>query len=492
MELKTFLTGLAIAGEVVAAILYGFIMALSSDISYDGEISSAIAEELKENFYSAPITSLTQTKNFNIQDNKIRNLKEELGLELGLSYVNFGSWQGTNKGCGKIKEDNTVEVKVLEESKKCAEDEQFLDSIDGSFIRNYSGIMLNKKTLRKNYYQLLEEGSIVSQKEQCPHNKKNCGFIDTLKNKLCIDETDECPINYIEMGTEKPEGVNITNTINGIGKNMYISTNPYPNKENDNYLIANFKIAGSKICSLPNLYWTDGKIYPLDKILKMYSTNCILKDYSVTYQEDNVRYQKLDEMEIYDLYEGNNIINDITKSNLVNYGYDVEKYFKKGKLLSLYYRPFFGFNKACLEERTEKFNIDQLLDLEKKHTQAANMETWGTWAMSLSTFGELMAIFNAFDLKNNEFKPSFYISHIVGVVSTIYNLIRTWIANDYDDAYQDEFTCSDYITNQNYNLMTQKINQSGKHIRICIYLTFSYVVAYLIIFVSQLLKKLNE
>ena len=106
-----------------------------------------------------------------------------------------------------------------------------------------------------------------------------------------------------------------------------------------------------------------------------------------------------------------------------------------------------------------------------------------------------MAVFNAFDLKNNDFKPSYFISHIVGEVTTIYtiyNLIRTWMANDYDDAYQDEFKCSDYITNQNYNLMTQKINQSGNHIRICIYLTFTYVVVYIIIFVSQLLKKLNE
>ena len=120
---KTILLVVAIVGEVVAVVLYGFIIALSSDISYDREISSAIEEELKENFYSTPITFLTQTKNLNIQENTIRNLKEELGLELGLSYVNFGSWQSTNKGCGKIKEDNTVEVKVLEESKKCAEDE---------------------------------------------------------------------------------------------------------------------------------------------------------------------------------------------------------------------------------------------------------------------------------------------------------------------------------------------------------------------------------
>ena len=72
MELKTVLLVVAIVGEVVAAILYGFIMALSSDISYDGEISSAVAEEIKENIYSDPMTSLTQTSNLNIHYNKIR------------------------------------------------------------------------------------------------------------------------------------------------------------------------------------------------------------------------------------------------------------------------------------------------------------------------------------------------------------------------------------------------------------------------------------
>ena len=38
MEQKTFLTGLAIFDEVIATVLYGFIKALSSDISYNGEI----------------------------------------------------------------------------------------------------------------------------------------------------------------------------------------------------------------------------------------------------------------------------------------------------------------------------------------------------------------------------------------------------------------------------------------------------------------------
>ena len=74
-------------------------------------------------------------------------LKDELDLELGSSYVSFGSWQDTNKGCGKIKEDNTVEVKVLEESKKCAEDEQFLDEIEGLLITYVKQKNFKKKLL---------------------------------------------------------------------------------------------------------------------------------------------------------------------------------------------------------------------------------------------------------------------------------------------------------------------------------------------------------
>ena len=56
-------------------------------------------------------------------------------------------------------------------------------------------------------------------------------FVDALNNKLCIYEKEKCPINYIEMGTEKPEGVNITNTINGIVKNMYIQLIPIQKKK---------------------------------------------------------------------------------------------------------------------------------------------------------------------------------------------------------------------------------------------------------------------
>ena len=160
MKQETLLTGLAIFGEVVATFLYGFIMALSSDISYHGEIQSAIAEKLKEKFYSAPITSLTQMKSPNEYNQKF---ERRIRSRIRLSYVNFGSWQGTNKACRKIKKDNTVEVKVLKETKKYTKDEQFLDGIDRHFIRIYSGIILNKKTLRKNYYQLFGDDSIVSQ-----------------------------------------------------------------------------------------------------------------------------------------------------------------------------------------------------------------------------------------------------------------------------------------------------------------------------------------
>ena len=41
--------------------------------------------------------------------------------------------------------------------------------------------------------------SAVTADENCPPGKHMCGILDNLGNKLCYDNTDECPINYITL-----------------------------------------------------------------------------------------------------------------------------------------------------------------------------------------------------------------------------------------------------------------------------------------------------
>ena len=53
------------------------------------------------------------------------------------------------------------------------------------------------KTNNKSYIELLNH--TVNKNEECKRGFKNCGFIDTLNHKFCINEKKNCPINNIEI-----------------------------------------------------------------------------------------------------------------------------------------------------------------------------------------------------------------------------------------------------------------------------------------------------
>lgn len=462
-----------IIGSFLQVVLIAFsvlIWIFSSKIYYDGEISSVIAKDLKDNFYSVPISDFRQENLDYIEEEDeypLRNLKESLGI----NYVNFGIWQGTVKGCGKKSDDGSYTVKALDSDKSCTDDEVFLESIEPVDLGIYSGMKVSKRTIGKTYFQLLnEEGSIISENQNCADDKKSCGYIDTLKNKLCINKNKNCPINYIKIDYDEPKDVNITKTIYGKNKNMYLSNNPYSEEDDRTpYIIGNFKIADKQICSIPNLYWSNYELYNLDANIHKYATQCSLEGYKQNNAFDNeLRYHRLDEISIYDLYKENGIIDLINRTELINYGFDFNKYFRNDKKLYLYVRTFYGFNKTCLKDREIEFNVNQLDELETKHSISEKMKNWGFWAKGLMVASEISSLIAFPDLFTNSghFNPQFFIGYILSIIGNIGNLWQTTHSNSYDDAYQDPFLCSDSVTNEIYNIMAYKINESGKNIRI--------------------------
>ena len=463
-----------------------FVWILSDKIYYDSEVSSAIAKEFKENFYSEPITEFHQENYFDKEENKIRNLKETFGL----SYVEFGIWKGIVKGCGKTNKDNNqTSIRIYDDKNPC-KDEVSLTEIDEVKIRNYSGIILSKSTLLKSYYQLLfDDNSIIFENEECPKDRKSCGYIDTFKNKLCIDLTENSPINYIYINDTPPENVSITKTIHGKNnKKMYISNEPYTNGSKIPTIIGNFKIADSKICTIPNLYYSSYALYPLDANYKQYSNNCLLKNYAQENNFDNpYRYHQLDEIAMYDLYKDNKIIESIENSILVNYGYNISKYFGEDKKLYLCCGIFWGFNKTCLKNRKKEFNIEQLDELDQQYTIANRMKEWASWARGLHTLGEIFTLFTLFEIFDDEPKLKsiiqFGVKYLVAFISYLSNLINTCDAIEYDDTFEENFTCSDNITNALYNIMTKKINDSGKSIENTNYLIIITFVLYIFLFI---------
>ena len=469
--------------QIIHAGLLITIMLFSSKIYDGGDVSSAIASELIANFESVPITDFAQMDSIYNDIDSLRNLKESLGL----NPVNFGSWRGTLKGCGKINKDESTSVRLLERDKQCNSDEEVLNEIPSKYLRSYYGIKLSMSTIGNSYYQLLnQEGSIVSENEDCQNGKKSCGYIDTLKNKLCININDICPLNYIKVDINKPTDVYITKTFLGNGRNIYISNNPYSDEKKNPHIIAAFKIANEKICSIPSLYWSEYPLYPLDASIKSYSDNCILKDQKQNYAYENGdRFHKIDVIKMYDLFNENGIIDTIKNSKLTKYGFDFDKEYGE-KEIYLYVRRFYGFNKKCLDERTKKFNIDQLEDLEKNHTTSDRMKTWSTVVKVLLGISGFATIINLFDFQDEPFKVDVFIKNIAALLLSIANLAYTCIANKFDDPFQDEFKCSDHITNEIYNIMIKNIKNSGFYIKLTNYFIIGYLVVIVILFIIHL------
>ena len=52
----------------------------------------------------------------------------------------------------------------------------------------------------KTYKELLYDGQIIKQNENCKENYKSCGIIDTLNQILCVKNEENCPLKDIHFG----------------------------------------------------------------------------------------------------------------------------------------------------------------------------------------------------------------------------------------------------------------------------------------------------
>ena len=180
----------------------------------------------------------------------------------------------------------------------------------------------------------------VTSNEKCPSNKKQCGILDTMNNKMCIDKKKECPINLI-IRTYTPEPpseypYNFRNITFSDGTYFF-----FTNEAIDKPIIANLKISDEDVCINPNEYSSHYIPYPLD-YYAYYGCNTIIN--STQY---NLNYKYLDSMNKFSLYEDNrNMLSSIET--------DDYKEQLKIQTISLYYSSFIGYNKQCIQN----FNID--------------------------------------------------------------------------------------------------------------------------------------
>lgn len=466
----------------IIVILSALIIYFATRIEADGTIIDVISEDLINDLEFSFINDISN-----------KSLSKEISYNESNSVdFIFDRWKGTVEGCGKI-ENNITNVYRLEKGKKCQSGEEYLENIPHIEINNYKGFILSASTPGyTNYHRLLYDGSIIKENEKCPEGKKSCGYIDTLRNLLCIDEKSECPINYIKIDKIPPKNITHLKCINGSQINIYYSNNPYENRAGTPFIQSSFKIGEDKLCTIPNLYYTNINLFKLDAFIKDYAYQCTLKDYSQEVTQLFNYYVPLDTIDNYQLYYDNKIIERINNSNLVKYGFDINKY--KNNKLYLYVRTHYGYDKECLEKR--RINYDIKVQLNKMNGIGTKMKTWAR-DMYVSNgvnifvpLTEFVAIRKFFSDNEALSLPESIIKVLSNLASNLASTILSFRANVFDDPGEEKMNCSDQYVNDNFNVMTQKIRNSGYWIIVCTYISLASCILNFIQLIYKIIYEL--
>ena len=425
---------------------------LTYNIKLNSEVATIISEEFMENFNTGYYLNF-----FNCISNE--------------NIVSFDKWKGTIRGCASEK-NNAKRVRVPKEEDDYCDPltEVTLDRIPPQPINKFKGLIVCGKT-KGNYHDLLFSDSVVGKDEECPEGLKNCGYIDTVLNKLCFKKDKECPVNYIKIKDIDAEPPDCITNLQNIASNQirfFFSNNPYANSGEIPYVQYKFKISESNVCALDSLYHSNIDLFILDALKNNYSNNCILKEYSQKVILDDNRYHKLNEINQYDLYYENEIIDKIIKHNLIDYGFNTELY--KENQVNLYVTSHYGFNKTCLKERKTAFNrivLEDIISITRKMK---------SWSNTEKIFCYICGILSIFDYIHSHW---IILENVLKNTLTIGEVVLVINALSYDDPYEEKMECSDPVSNSNYNIMIEKIRSNGQFI-------FSCFICIIIIIFSRL------
>ena len=283
-----WIDGVLLLGYLIMNGIYGYFFTFSYDLE-NNQIINVIEDSLNGKLIYSFRNSTECKSN-----------EEELIIDRFEGTPEFCSCYGTYMGIGKCGENQINNCKTINS----------LPSNDFTMI-NSQHICVIKSD--KSYKDLLKSNEIISEDKECPSNYKSCGIIDTLKRKLCVKDTDNCPL-----------------TISNIGNN----------NGNSSQILFLFRLRPDYPCINPNeKNWNyHGDLSPLSKLCT----------------ESDIRYERIDKFNtnLYDLYKENNILSTLPSYN--------ENELRKESIY-LYARNFLGIN----EEKASQFSKENILSKSK-------------------------------------------------------------------------------------------------------------------------------
>lgn len=171
------------------------------------------------------------------------------------------------------------------------------------------------KRMKRNYLSL----NISNDTLQCEENYKKCGILDQYENILCVNKTEECPINFFQILNRKnydeftkekdiyEQNNNIYKIIN-FGENYIMTSNTMIN----NSIPIQFQIGEIKSI---NLKPTHTHTHMLDKYYYE-GNNLELTNFNVEQiiLDENLNlYKQVDAMNYYDFLKDNNLLRNLSK-----------------------------------------------------------------------------------------------------------------------------------------------------------------------------------
>ena len=303
-----------------------------------------------------------------------------------------------------------------------------------SHLYMWRGSNLCHREFGKEYFQL----KTVRSGDKCPISYKTCGKIDTLENKLCVKEFEDCPINHFarmetglvkfDVSNKNTDGFILTEFHVTDGQNVCINNEENLFSEHDHILFSEDGKKGRTGCK-------SYVVNPANKVQVHYDP----------------RFKLVDSIAKKLYYKQNGIIIENVLPNFLEY--------TKDHSIQLFTAPYIGWDKNCVyigetSITEEIINLSgHLNDIEKNHKIILLL------SFLILSYIFAMIFYWKYEQSGNVqnwFVQEYKFIFTLFLVLNIYNLylIRTNINSIYLNKSNTSFfdslfnkNCSDYLTN---------------------------------------------
>ena len=282
------------------------------------------------------------------------------------------------------------DITLTKQNEDCPSDYEVLN-IEHQYYANFTDFFGHSKFCikRNNDEEKTFSKILEMNKKSCESGQKPCGILnEKSKALLCINENDNCPLNFIDfIDTKYPKSSYFQ-----IGdKNIYFT--PQYNENNEDYLIIDIDLIYKfRIC--------------LERYHKLETPECEFYDNDICYIEDNICSKKQDTPVLdkdYKLFPNilskNNIINDdnLMHNYCVNAG---------NKRFNIFSKRYVNFAKKELDNFLEEFPdskqnnpLSDVLDLYKSDKNYENLFYYFSCILFIWSFLQLALLVLVFFVK---------------------------------------------------------------------------------------------